>query len=386
MINQMTKFSLLLLAVQFLVFHGIQTLHAQSDESHVLTFKEHKGPVYSIAVKPDGSMVASSAEDRLIHLWDISSGEIRKTYEGHRNPVKYMEFSSDGRYLISAAATEIRIWDLTKDTWKDYRKHVTHVYNVTFNKDASQFLSTSLKTKFNLWDREENEVIHEFEGHTRSALVAAWSPDEQWIASGSGDQSIRIWDASKRETIHSISAHGGNIYSLHFSPDSRLLASASMDENIKIWDVATGKIHKLLQGHEYAVVFVRFSPDGKYLISASYDKTVKLWELATGNCVYTFVDQNDAIYAADFTPDGKHVISCSNDGTVMIYEMSPRFFAEYYYFNELENDLEESGLQGKRRKGENKDDFNLRIDSLSLIKHELYLKYHLKHVEDLGKQ
>ena len=106
---------------------------AQPDESHVLTFKKHKGPVYALALNPDGTRIATSAEDKLIYLWDVSTGEIQKTYEGHLHPAKYLEFSSDGRYLISAAATEIRIWDLTNDTWRDYKKHVTHVYNVTFN-------------------------------------------------------------------------------------------------------------------------------------------------------------------------------------------------------------------------------------------------------------
>ena len=361
----------------------LQMAHAQEDEGHVLTFNKHKGPVYSLAVSPDDSLAATGAEDKLIHLWSLSEGEIQKTYEGHRHPVKYLEFSSDGRFLISAAATEIRIWDLSNDSWRDYKKHVTHVYNVAFNKDASSFLSTSLKTKFIQWDRIENKVIHEFEGHTRSALAVAWSPDNKWIASGSGDQTIRIWDASTMETIHNISAHGGNIYSLHFSPDNKLLASASMDENIKLWDVASGKIHKLMTGHEYAVVFVRFSPDGKYLVSASYDRSVKLWEVAAGKCIYTFVDQKDAIYAADFTHDGKYIIACSNDGTAVIYEMSPRFTAEYYFFNEMENEMSESGLLAPRRNGESKEAHKLRQEKAELFRQELYQKYYMKHLEDL---
>jgi WD40 repeat protein len=349
----------------------------------VLTFKKHRGPVYSLAVHPEGSIIATGGEDKLIYLWDISTGEIQKTYEGYLHPPKYLEFSSDGRYLISAAATEIRIWDLAKDTWRGYKKHVTHVYNVDFNKDASRFLSTSLKPNFILWDRVESEVIHEFEGHSRSTLAAAWSPDNNWIASGSGDQNIRIWDAGTMETVHTISAHGGNIYSLHFSPDNTLLASASMDENIKLWDVMTGKIHKLLTGHEYAVVFIRFSPDGKYLVSASYDRTVKLWEVATGKCIYTFVDQMDAIYAADFTPDGKHIITCSNDGTAVVYEMTPRFTAEYYYFNEMENEMTESGLLEPRQKGENREAYQLRQEKAGQFRLELYQKYYMKHLEDL---
>ncbi len=371
-----------LVATAALLVFLMQSLNAQ-DQSQLLTFSGHKGAVFSIAVSPDGKLVASGAEDKLIHLWDISSGEIRKTLEGHRQPVKYLEFSADGKFLLSAAATEIRIWDLGQGKWRDYKKHVTHVYNVTFNHDATMFLSTSLKASFVMWDREKAEVIHEFRGHTRSALVAAWSPDMRWIASGSGDQSIRIWETANLETVHNISAHGGNIYSLHFNPDSKLLASCSMDENIKLWDVETGKINRLLEGHEYAVVFVRFSPDGKYLLSASYDRSVKLWEIATGKCIYTFVDQEDAIYAAQFNPAGDKIISCSNDGTVVVYGMSPRFTAEYYYFNEMEEELSSSGLAGPRRKGESKEDYRTRLDSVALMKEVLYQKYYLRHLEEL---
>lgn len=357
---------------------------AGQDESHLLTFSRHKGPVYALAISPDGMQAATSAEDNLVYIWDISTGEILKTIEGYQNPVKYLEFSPDGRYLITAAATAIRMHDMEAGTRKDFQKHVTHVYNVCFSPDASGFLSTSLKTKFLLWDLEKAEVIHEFEGHSKSALVAAWSPDGQWIASGSGDQTIRIWDAASRETLHTISAHGGNIYSLDFSPDSRFLASASMDENVKLWDVKSGRIHMLLEGHEYAVVFVRFSPDGRYLISASYDRTIRLWELATGNCIYTFVDQEDAIYTADFTPDGEKIISCSNDGTAVVYIMSPRFIAEYYYFNELEKEMEASGLAGDRRKGESREEYRLRTEKAAAHYDELCRKYHRKHLGDLG--
>ncbi len=362
----------------------VQTVVPQVDENQILTFDKHNGPVYALAINPDDSIVASAAEDRLIYLWDKNTGKILKTYKGYHNPVKYLEFSSDGRYLLSAAATRIRIWDLTNDTWRDYPGNVTHVWNVTFNRDASRFLSTSLSAGFNLWDREEAEVLHTFEGHARSTLAVAWSPDNKWIASGSGDRTIRIWDASTQETVHTISAHGDNIYSLDFSPDNKLLASASMDKNIKIWYVETGRIFKLLAGHEYAVVYVRFSPDGNYLVSASYDRTVKLWEVATGECIYTFIDQKDAIYAADFSPDGRQILSCSNDGTVLIYGMSPRFIAEHYFFEELKKELDDSGLLESRQKGESREEYQLRLEKAARLRKELYEKYYRIYFRDRG--
>ena len=356
---------------------------AQEDESLLLTFKKHKGPVYAIAVCPDASVIASSGEDRMIYLWDRHSGEVSTTLEAGRLPVKYLTFSSDGRYLLGAGGPEIREWDLSDGSWKVYRKHVTHVYNLDFNQDDSQFLSTSLRNSFYLWDRAEGKVIHDFEAHSKTVLTAAFSPDNRWIASGSLDQQVIIWDAVRRIPVHTLSAHGGNIFSLDFSPDSKLLASCSMDENIKIWDVDTGRIRKLLTGHQYAVVFVRFSPDARYLVSASYDGTAKLWEVATGTCIHTFTDHSDALYAADFLPDGSGILTCSQDGTVKVYEMSDRFIAEHYYFSEIENEMHASGLSAPRRKGESREDWQARQSAAETFRQDLYRKYLQQHLSEL---
>jgi WD40 repeat protein len=357
--------------------------HAQEDESEVLTFRKHKGAVYAIAACPGASLMASSGEDHMIYLWDWHSGEVSTTLEVGRLPVKYLTFSSDGRYLLGAGGPEILEWDLSEGSRKIYRKHVTHVYNLDFNRDDSQFLSTSLRNSFYLWDHAEGKVIHDFEAHSKTVLTAAFSPDNNWIASGSLDQQVIIWDARRRIPVHILSAHGGNIFSLDFSPDSKLLASCSMDETIKIWDVESGRIQKLLTGHRYAVVFVRFSPDARYLVSASFDGTAKLWEVATGACIHTFTDHTDALYAADFLPDGSGIVTCSHDGTVRIFEMSDRFIAEHYYFSEIENEMQASGLSGPRRKGENREAWQARQSAAEAFRQDLYRKYHQQHLMDL---
>jgi WD40 repeat protein len=182
-----------------------------------------------------------------------------------------------------------------------------------------------------------------------------------------------------------MSAHGGNIFSLDFSPDNKLLASCSMDENIKTWDVQTGKIHKLFTGHNYAVVSVRFSPDARHLITASYDGTARLWEVATGQCIYTFIAHEDALYMADFLPDGSGIVTCSNDGTVMVFEMSARYEAEHYYYDEMEEEMEASGLFEARRKGESREAYQKRQVDADNFRRDLYVKYQQKHLGDLDR-
>jgi len=49
------------LLITFVLFPSWPSCLAQEDESLVLTFKKHKGPVYAIAISPDGKTIASSA-------------------------------------------------------------------------------------------------------------------------------------------------------------------------------------------------------------------------------------------------------------------------------------------------------------------------------------
>jgi WD40 repeat protein len=35
------------------------------------------------------------------------------------------------------------------------------------------------------------------QGHSRGVTVVSYSPDGQWIVSGSGDHTVRLWDAER---------------------------------------------------------------------------------------------------------------------------------------------------------------------------------------------
>ena len=82
------------------------------------------------------------------------------------------------------------------------------------------------------------------EGAARGVVIcAAFSPDGQQIASGSGkDSAFAPWDArpvrkSGRSFGHTI---GLSVLAVAFSPDRRQIASGGDDKTVKLWDVTTG--------------------------------------------------------------------------------------------------------------------------------------------------
>jgi WD40 repeat protein len=90
----------------------------------------------------------------------------------------------------------------------------------------------------------------------------AFSPDGQWLASGSSDNTVKVWDASSGGLTRSLAGHQGSVRSVAFSPGGRGLASGSDDRTVKLWDVSTGTLNRSLEGHHNWVRSLAFSPDG----------------------------------------------------------------------------------------------------------------------------
>ena len=76
----------------------------------------HITNIDSIAFSPDGKILASGSEDKIIRLWDVATGTLKQTFIGHEAEIFDVAFSPTGRKLASASSREINLWDIGKGT------------------------------------------------------------------------------------------------------------------------------------------------------------------------------------------------------------------------------------------------------------------------------
>ena len=69
----------------------------------------------SVAIDPTGQTVASGSLDRTIKIWDLKTGRLLQTLDGHSDWVISVAFSPDAKTLVSASKDEtIRLWNVAQ--------------------------------------------------------------------------------------------------------------------------------------------------------------------------------------------------------------------------------------------------------------------------------
>ena len=57
----------------------------------------------SVTWSPDGQHIAAGSEDRCVHIWNATTGELKHLLEGHREEVRSVAWAPDGRWLASGS-------------------------------------------------------------------------------------------------------------------------------------------------------------------------------------------------------------------------------------------------------------------------------------------
>jgi COMPASS component SWD3 len=345
---QRTAYSLLQNYQQPIVIQALQEYNPYERCQCLYRYSTRKSTTYAIAITPNGQIMVSGGNDRIITVRQMGTGRILRTFTGHTGSIYTLCLSPDGRSLVSGGRdTTLKVWNL--DTIGNYNSispasrvignglvntltgHSESINSLAISPDGQLLVSGSEDTTIKLWDIERGECLATLERHEAGVKSVAISPDGQLLVSGSADNTIKLWQLCDRtsdpicpDPIYTLTGHTDWVKCLAISPDGQILASGSQDKTIKLWDLETGELKSTLAGHWGEVNSIAMTPDGQTLISGggSRDETIQLWHLGTGKQLHCLSGHQGAVAAVAITPDGHPLVSSSWDHTIRVWGMN----------------------------------------------------------------
>lgn len=224
----------------------------------VRILEAHHRPITLLSFSPDGKWLAS-ADAQSLMIWEVETGKLQRILPGHHSPTKKLAiaptsiaFSSDGRSIASS-------------TWSQ----------------GSLIPDKSVV----VWETETGKEVLSINGKQGCRQVL-FSSDGKKLLSSCG-LGIQVWHLSKGKQLFSF-ANQKPIAAFTLSPDGQTIATAeSMDtattHPIELWQLTETEAVFLtkLEGHSNEIAQLAFTNDGQKLIGSSYDGTIKLWNWQT---------------------------------------------------------------------------------------------------------
>ena len=297
--------------------------------SFLHSLRGHSDWVHSLAISPDGQILASGSFDKTIKLWRLPSGELIHTLSEHAKGVLCLAISPDGQILASGSFDEtIRLWRLdTGELIYTLKGHKSSVRAIAMMPDSQTLISGSVDETIKLWSLETGESLGNLTTTAGQVAAIALSCDGQTLASGGSDGiiSLRLLDTTDGEIKSSpaltLTGNLSAVCSLAISPDGEVLAVGCSDGTIKLWQLGTLELLNAFQAHSAPVMSVIFSLDVSTLLSGSADGSIKVWHLGTGQELGILTDDSVAsVMAVAISSDGQLMASGGADCTIKIWQ------------------------------------------------------------------
>ncbi len=260
------------------------------------TLQSDSGKILAVAISPDGKTVVSGSADRMARIWKLTGQQKPLMLKGHQEEVKLVGITPDGKTIITGSYGAVKMWDLTtgelKATLPNLPKSEIKIGPLSIiDDDGERFRPLAINPN------NSTAILDFFSG-------------------------VKLWDLTTNQQKallnEKFDTFAGSLLSAYISPDGKLAALQytnsvkKFETRLKVWDLTSAKVKAqgstFFSRHTFVDIPLALSQDH---IFGSITNRLKIWNLETA--------QLEAVFAADsmsslvVSADGKLLAGITGD-------------------------------------------------------------------------
>jgi WD40 repeat protein len=307
-----------------------------TDGVQVVLQTGHAGGIRAVALSPNGRYIASSAQDAVVKIWDVASGQEIRTLTGYGMlGAERLVFSADSARLMTAEMTGgIKVIELA--TGREVRAVGGLTANgvalsddgrIAVGRDPADSGTmgarlTGADQALAVIDLQTGQILWSLPGSQTQSPIAL-SPDGTVLLTSKIDVGL----SSSGGVIGTIGSAVGSLLGVNSMFSFGAPELPSIQQEVLVWDLPAKKLRKswhiknMVEGSPGKV-----SPDGRWFVRQDHaSRSLILTDLGTGTIAHAIaISSSDMSFMTNsltFSPDGTLAGIATSDGTTKLIEI-----------------------------------------------------------------
>ena len=265
------------------------------------------GPIRALAFSSE-KLLISGGDDQTTVVWDTNPdwqlvGQLGAAKDAPLNTsassfefrVLSLAFSPDGSRLATGGGEpsrsgELMIWDVAKrELIREIEDaHSDTVFGIEFSRDGKQIVSGSADKFVKIHDVEHGHHVRSFEGHTHHVMDVSWQADGSTLVSAGADNAIKVWNVETGEQIRTIAGYSKQVTSISFAGISGTTISCGGDKSVRYHTASNGGNTRSFSGGTDFMYAADSSRDSKIVVASGEDGVIRVWNGTNGQVLHSF--------------------------------------------------------------------------------------------------
>jgi WD40 repeat protein len=287
-----------------------------------------EGNVIRASFAPDPDLIVTADFGGSAKVWTYL-GERLAVLRGHRGDLASAVFSRDGRWVVTGAKDEVRLWaagaGLPHYAGPEGKEWI---WNAVFSPDGKILVSTGQGETVRVAETASGRELYVLKTNCDIAHAPVFSRDSRFFLTSDRAYAVHVWETKTGRRIATLNFHKNGLHTAAISPDGRLAVTADINGDAIVWETSTARIlfqpsqptateskskttkyggKKIViePDEKIPVKAASFSPDGRLLVTAhdDWDASIRGWDARTGRNLYILAQHGEEAERVAFSPD-----------------------------------------------------------------------------------
>ncbi|XP_076368818.1 NACHT domain- and WD repeat-containing protein 1-like [Tachypleus tridentatus] len=276
------------------------------------------GPISHMVSTPDSQYVLCSTQEKIIHMYNLPSKNLIKTFVGHKAAITCLHITPSGRYLVSGSEdTDVILWDVEQGSVKHRLSyHIAGVLCVATTNSETFVLSGSEVGVVIVARLDSGHVVQKLENHRGVINCVAVNSGDDIFVTGSSDCTVCIWCLEDFTLLNTITLTT-SICKMELSRDSTFLLLGCEDNTVHVRSLTTGSDVHCLQGHSGTVTSLCFARDNCRCIVGCHNGKSYVFDVLSAKLLQTLGGHSDAVTSLQTQENDTFLISSGGNKIVV---------------------------------------------------------------------